>query len=315
VPRELAGVFARADHATFRAAERRLREKGSPPVTFTATTINSDGAWRPDGYAFSAADVIPDALVVQCSTLSGVIVGDEPVVRVAWIDDAAADFAAEGSTIPEAEPDLAEVLVATGKVSQLVRLSREQWTQPQTASQLALSVARAVTRRANVAFVQQVAPTAPALGPSTGLLHTAGIIDGGDVEDNLDVLIDLVATLQHNLSNPSHILLSPSGWAAFQKLKVGGTSTNQSLLGSGTEDATTMLLSLPVIVDIAMPDATGLVIDKNAIASAYGPVNVSTSEHTYFTSDSIAVRCTFRLGQNVVRPNRIGKFTIGAGGS
>lgn len=284
-------------------------------MSFTATTINSEGAWRPDGYSFAPEDVIPDALVIQCSTKSGVIEGDQPVVRVAYIDDATASFVAEGSTIPESEPDLAEVLIATGKVSQLIRLSREQWLQPNTPDQLSHSVARAVTRRADIAFVSQVAPTAPALGPSTGLLNVAGILNGGDVEDNLDVLVDLIAELQQNKSVPSHILLSPTGWAEFRKLKVGGTSTNESLIGAGTTDAKAMLLSLPVVVNIALPDYTGLVIDRNAVVSAYGAVNVNTSEHQYFTSDSIAVRCTFRMGQNVVRPNRIGKFTIGGGGS
>jgi HK97 family phage major capsid protein len=236
-------------------------------------------------------------------------------VRVAYIDDADAEFTAEGATIPEAEPDLAEVLIATGKVSQLIRLSREQWTQPETPSQLAHSGARAVTRRADRAFVDQAAPTPPALGPSTGLLHVTGILDGGEVEDNLDVLVDLIAELQQNLSVPSHILLSPTGSAEFQKLKVGGVSTNESLIGAGTTDAKAMLLSLPVVVNIALPAYSGLVIDRNAVVSAYSSVNVNTSEHKYFDSDSVAVRCTFRFGQNVVRPNRIGKFTIGGTGS
>lgn len=199
---------------------------------------------------------------------AGVIEGDEPVVRVAWIDDATADFVAEGAVILEPQPDLAEVLVATGKVSQLVRLSREQWSQPETASQLAQSVARAVTRRADVAFVDQAAPTPPALGPSTGLLHVTGIVDGGAVGSNLDSLVDLIAELQQNLSVPSHILLSPTGWAEFRKLKTGGVSVNESLLGAGTNDAMAMLLSLPVLVNIALPDYSGLVIDRSAIVSA-----------------------------------------------
>jgi len=140
-------------------------------------------------------------------------------------------------------------------------------------------------------------------------------VDGGVVEDSLDGLIDLVAELQTNLSTPSHILMSPTTWAEFQKLKVGGVSTNQSLIGAGTIDAKAMLLSLPVVVNIALPDFSGLVIDRSAVVSAYGAVNVSTSEHKYFDSDSVVVRCTFRMGQNILRPNRIGKFIIGSGGS
>jgi HK97 family phage major capsid protein len=280
-------------------------------MAFTSTTVNSDKAWAPDGYSFAPEDIIPDALVIATSTKSGVIEGDSPVVRVAYVDDAAASFVAEGAQIPEAQPDLAEVLIATGKVSQLVRLSREQWQQPNTAAQLAQSVARAVTRRADIAYLQQVAPTAPALGPSTGLLNVAGTINGGAIAGSLDALIDLVAVLQQNLGTPSAILLSPSAWAEFRKLKVGGTSVNQGLLGAGTTDAQSLLLSLPVLVNVAVPAHVGLVLDTNAVVSAYGAVNVAVSEHTYFESDSVAVRCTFRLGQNVVRPNRIGHFTIG----
>jgi hypothetical protein len=126
---------------------------------------------------------------------------------------------------------LAEVLVASGKVSQLVRLSREQWTTEGTSQQLTQSVARAVTRRADFAFMQQAAPTPPALGPSTGLLNVTDVVDIGDVSDNLDVLIDGVAELQENLSNPSVIVLSPSAWVEFRKLQDVGAETNSSLIG------------------------------------------------------------------------------------
>ncbi|OCB14149.1 major capsid protein [Mycolicibacterium porcinum] len=281
-------------------------------MAFTATTLNSAGAWRPDGYAFAAADVLPDSLYLQCTTKAGEIQGDMPVCRVAYIDDAAAEFTAEGTEIPESEPDLAEVLVATGKVSQLIRLSREQFVQPQTADQLSQSVARAVQRRADLAFVQQAAPTPPALGPSTGLGTIAGLVDGGEVTENLDALVDLVAELQENLSNPSLILMSPTAWAEFRKLKVGAPATNSSLIGAGTTDAEQLLLSLPVLVNVAVPPLSGFVIDKSAVVSAYGTVNVNTSDHQFFSSDSVAVRCTWRVGHNVVRPNRIGKFTIAA---
>ena len=53
-----------------------------------------------------------------------------------------------------------------------------------------------------------------------------------------------------------------------------------------------------------------MVVDKSAIVSAVGAVMVAQSEHAYFSSDSIALRGTWRFGQNIVRPERIGKFTI-----
>src|SRR5690348_369097 len=106
-------------------------------MAFTATTTNSAYAWRPDQVAFAPADVVPEALLLQHSTISGTIEGDQPSLRVAYVDDATATFVAEASPIPEAAPALAEVDVFTGKVSQLVRLSNEQYRQAGTAEQLA----------------------------------------------------------------------------------------------------------------------------------------------------------------------------------
>ena len=173
---------------------------------------------------------------------------------------------------------------------------------------------RAVVRRADIAYVDESAPVGPAVAPVAGLLNWGGVVDGGDIDDGdgLDVLIDLVATLQTNLATPSHLVLSPTAWASFRKLKTADTY-NQSLIGAGTTDAREMLLSLPVLVNVAIPVNAGLVLDQSAIVSAVGAVNVSTSEHTYFTSDSVCLRCTWRFGHTVPRPNRLGKFVIGDG--
>ena len=56
---------------------------------------------RPDIYTFAPTDAVPDALVLQCSTVAGEIDGDEPVMRVAYVDDDDAQFTAEGDGIPE----------------------------------------------------------------------------------------------------------------------------------------------------------------------------------------------------------------------
>jgi hypothetical protein len=71
-----------------------------------------------------------------------------------------------------------------------------------------------------------------------------------------------------------------------------------------------MLLDLPVLVTPVLTGGTGMVVDKSAIVSAVGQVMVAQSKHAYFSSESIALRCTWRFSQNIVRPERIGKFTI-----
>ena len=134
------------------------------------------------------------------------------------------------------------------------------------------------------------------------------------MSESLDALVDLVAQLESNGSIPSHIITDPFGWSELRKLKTG-TDLNQSLLGAGTNDATAMLLSLPVIVNKEVPAYSGLVIDRRAVVSATSPVSVATDPSVYFTSDSIALRATWRIGFNVVRPDRIGSFTTVQPGS
>lgn len=277
----------------------------------TETTVTSAKAWSPDLTAVAPDIAVPDALILATSTVSGSVEGDAPAIRVQFIDDASAGFVAEGAALTEADPALSEVLVYTGKVAQLIRLSREQWSQPNASELLSRSVARAVTRAANVAYVSQAAPTGGAVTPPAGLLNVSGIVAGGAVAANLDGLVDLLATLAGNYSTPSHILLSPLGWANLRKFKIG-TGYAGSLLGTGADDAQQFLLGLPVVVDPSLPTNQGLVIDKTAVVSAVGPVQVQSSDQVYFANDSVGVRCTWRFGQNVVRPNRIGKFSVTA---
>jgi len=139
--------------------------------------------------------------------------------------DDEASFTAEGSEISEAEPDLAEVLVYTAKVTQLVRITNEQFNQTNTASQLSTSVARAINRRANTAFVAEAAPVLPAVAPSVRLVNVEGVLDGGTVAESLDALADLVALLEDNLAIPSQILVGPVGWGELREPKIGTTTT------------------------------------------------------------------------------------------
>lgn len=277
----------------------------------TQTTLTSATAWSPDVTAVAPQDAIPNALILQTSTVSGTVEGDAPMVRVMYVNDSDAGFVAEGAPIDVDDPGLAERLIPTGKIAQVIKLSREQWSQQNASTLLSTSVARAVTRAGDIAYVSQVVPTSPAVTPPAGLMNVPGIVNGGAVAGDLDVLVDLLATLATNLATPSHILLSPTAWASLRKFKIG-TDFNSTLLGTGASDAVPYLLDLPVIVTPALSGNNGLVLDNTAVVSAVGPVMVATSEHAFFDSDTIAVRCTWRFGQNVVRPNRIGKFSVAA---
>jgi len=194
------------------------------------STSSSAFAWRPDVTAFAPVDAVPEALILSASTVAGEVNGDEPSLRVAFVSDDSADFFAEAAPIDESEPQLAECVVYTAKVAQLVALSNEQFAQEGTAEQISQSVSRAIVARADQAFIAQSAPIGPAVAPPAGLLSTAGIEEGGVVYDNLDSLVDLIATLESNGATPSHVILDPLGWAAVRKLKLASDS-NASLVG------------------------------------------------------------------------------------
>lgn len=277
-------------------------------------TTNSAKAWSPDQHTFAPSEVIPEALILQTSLVVGNIEGDEPVVRVAYVDDDSAGFIAEGAAIPEADPDLAEVEVATGKIAQLIRVSREQWSQQGTSGLLSESVRRAIIKAANAAYIAQVAPTAPAITPPAGILNIAGIVDGGTVGADLDVIADAITTIEVNGGQASHILAAPDAWNTIRKLKTA-TGSNAALLGAGTTDATRQLLDLPVHTSPAIPEGGIIVLDKNAIVSAAGNVMLTVDHSRYFEYDSVAVRATFRFGQNLVRPERVVSLTTIAEGT
>lgn len=109
------------------------------------------------------------------------------------------------------------------------------------------------------------------MAPAPGLQHVQGIVDGDPLTDSLDALVDLVAELQSNLANPSHILLDPLGWAEFRKLKMA-TDSNASLIGAGTNDAQAMLLSPPVIVNNALPAFPGIAALAHTARNPRAPI-------------------------------------------
>lgn len=275
----------------------------------TITTGSSAKSWSPDVNTFAAGDVVGPALILQTSTIAGSVDGDDQFVRVAYVDDVDAGFVAEGAAITEDNPDLAECVVATGKVATLARISNEQFNQAGTAERLAESFGRSLARAADKAYLVQAAPTAPAVTPPTGLLNLAGVVDGGAIGDDLDVLIDGLATVEANGGHPTHWIAAPDSWAALRKLK---GIENVPLLGAGTDDSARRLLGVPVLTTPTVPAGTLVAVDRSAIVSAVGQVYVAVSEHAAFSSDTVLIRATWRFGANAVRPDRIVKFQLTA---
>lgn len=275
----------------------------------TETTSTAAAAWRPDLSVWEAESLVPEALIMQTSTVAAAVEGDEPATRCAYVSDDTASIVAEGATISEAGPSLSEVVVFTSKLAQLVKLSNEMQRTNQVAMRVSTSMTRAIVKAADKFYLTQAAPTSPAVTPLPGLINVTGIEDGGAVATDLDALVDLFATIESNGGQVSHLVMAPDAWASLRKFKTG-TSSNAGLLGAGTQDSVRMLLDVPVLTSPALSSGTGLAIDKSAVISAVGPVRLETSSDAYFSDDSYGIRVTWRIGQNVVHADRIGKFTV-----
>jgi HK97 family phage major capsid protein len=220
----------------------------TPPFT-TPQAVES---LRPNIHVFPPADLIPDALIIRGTTKVAQIEGDEPVVRAPFIMVGEAGFVPEGDEIPDAGVDSREAIIATGKVSLLVEVSREQYRQDGVTALLTDELKRALTVKADIALLTQEAPSAPAITPPAGLLvqdHT----EGAEINDNLDALSDAVALIESQSGTADLIITSPASWSSVSKLKTASDS-NESLLGPPAVAARRQLLSIPVAVAATVPD-------------------------------------------------------------
>lgn len=274
----------------------------------TIQTTTTATAWSPDDFAFGPREAIPDALINHITTPMGSVEGDDPVVRVAVVDDDEAAIVPEGTEIAEGTPDLAEVLIGTVKVAKLLRVSREQFTQSQTSTNLSEAAQRSIAAKADQVLLNQPPPAPGDAYPPAGLL-AQGMTDAGEVA-GLDDFIDILAGVQANGASPTSWLLAPETWAAIQKWKTGEGSS-VPLLGAGATATNPLLLSVPVLVNKAVPAGTGVLLDKRDIASVAGGVFVAQSKDHYFSFDSIGLRVTFRFGATLIHPERHTMFEIG----
>ncbi|MFT8652342.1 MAG: phage major capsid protein [Bifidobacterium aquikefiri] len=279
-------------------------------ATMSFTTTEQKGLY-PD-LTFPYTDAVPDALIVNpaIATVAGIIEGDKPQIRVPYVKtDPTSGFTAEGSEIADGGGVLDEVLVTTGKIATIVTQSNESATFSTASQLIASGVSRSITTSANGAFLTN--PAASTLG-STGLLNTTGMLtpDAAALADIIDLIADTRAQIETNGGTPTAILVSPLVEAALRKLKdaTGGTY----ILGNPSQNNALSIFALPVIANKSITANTLLIDSAAEVVAAVGNINVASSTDAAFTSDSIVRRATWRIGHNVIHPDRLAKLTITA---
>lgn len=276
------------------------------------STLTAAEVWRPDANTFAPADAIPEAAILNHSTVSAVIEGDQPVMRVGYVSDADAEYHNEGDSLAETDPELNEIDVITQEIGYYTELTRDQYRKASTPEALASSVARSIIKKADRSFIAETNPTAPAVRPIGGLINYPGLTSQTGVT-SLDKLIDLEADVRAAGADPTSWILAPTTWAACRKWKTGGASgagSNETVLGAGTNDAERRLLSIPVALNAALPAGSGLLVDNREIISAASALEVDTDQSVAFRKVMIAIRGTWRIGYGLPRPARVGKFSL-----
>lgn len=252
-------------------------------------------------HTFPSAEVVPDSLILQIATVTSAPEGDVPVVRVPYVEnDPTVGFVKEGEEIPTANPKLNEVLIQTKKLAIISEQSREASSYEESALAISTSLQRAITMKADHAFLNSAADP-------TGLWNMAGVIDAGTVTDSFDPFTDAIMGIEANMGKATAIVIDPASWGALSKLKY---TSGVLQLGSPAEQASRMLFGLPVYVTPSMEAGHALVVSREDLIAAVGQIGLNISTEAAFRADSIVYRAIWRIGWNVVHPDRMAKVAI-----
>lgn len=210
---------------------------------------------------------------------------------VGFTPDVGASFYAEGEEIDLTTPALAQHEVKTHKVAALVQVSNELDRAGNATNALSDGMRRGLARKANQSLFNNA--DAP-----TGILNDANMADAVALGENLDSFNAAYWGIAEDGVTPNFIVASPSAMSALGSLKEA-TGSNAPLV----DDMTVM--GLPVYVSTAMAADRFLMGHTSATVSAVGKLRVAKSLDAAFAYDSLVLRCTWRFGFKVVRPERL----------
>lgn len=235
------------------------------------------------------------------------------VTQVPFASGPTSGWVAEGATITETDPAIAEITLTPKKLAALTILSRELATDssPAAVNVVGQSIARSLRIQLDKAFLSASAPVTNAPG---GVLHATGIGTGAlSAATGLDGIVDAIATIEAAGWTPDAAVMAPATWSTLAKVKIE-TGSVVSLLSSPTQgvggDLGRSIFGLPVYLAPGCPADTVAVWDSHAIAFALREdVTVAVSNDYAFKADSVAVRATLRADWAPVDVNAVVALT------
>lgn len=285
-------------------------------------TNDNKGAFS-DSNFIPASESLKDALILTQAVKGPVVEGDAPMLRVPFVSDSPeAEIVGEGLAIDEKNPVLSEILIGTKKIGILTVVSREALYADGVSAMLTDDLRTQIRKKADALFLHNVPTTSyaadaenglPAYKEPTGLVNVPGIVDGGNISDSINPLLETLGTLGDNEATPSAIIANYGTWAKLLQLT---DAAGRPLIARDVANSPApVLYGIPVVLNSQAPADTLVIVDKTQIVASCNGVNLATSDQRYFERDSIGVRITMRLGWGVIHPNRLARLTIGAAAS
>lgn len=289
---------------------------------------NKPGVYQPDTEIIPPEVTIPHALIYHITTPVEVETTDWTTVRAAiqphmdeatWVD--------EGTKIPEANTELAELTFHTRKIAMLQTVSNEMMG-GMTANGVGINgngkqrerliqdlLGRfmiGLTQKADKALITDNDKR------SKGLANIDGKTEIEATPGNYDSIIDAVAELESlGAYKPDmRLTMSPKTWATMLKMKraPGSAETliNPTAYTIPTAGGQTQanIHGVPVATSRFIPDGKAYLTDVRNVFSAVTPAAIEESTQEAFSLDAVRLRAKMRIGWGVADPKRIAEITI-----
>ncbi|OZM81147.1 phage major capsid protein [Pseudonocardia sp. MH-G8] len=261
------------------------------------TTTEDVGGLLPAEYGKLITQPVDEqSAIIRASTLVTTSASEYHTPQVT--EDSQASWVAEGAEIPQDDPVLAELVTVPRKIAGLTVVSSElaNDSSPDALRIMGQSLARDIARKIDVAaFGDLAAPAPPGLEGLTGIT-TIQLGAGVVAWVNLDPFAAAVNAAEQEGATISSFVANPDDALSLAVLK-DEDGSNRPLLGSDPANAgARTVLGVPLITSPAVTAGTIWGIPRvYSLVIRRTDVQVTRSDHAFFSSDKIAVRAIMRV--------------------
>ena len=270
-------------------------------MTFLTSSTGADSI-LPDEYAELITGPVMAQSIAFAEPVATVVPTDShtfhiPVLR----EDVASEWVREGDEITPDDPTLDEVRVTPAKVAGLTVVSRELADDSTPAAQelVGASLARSIVGKIDQAFLGNLASPAPAGLESVASTpaNTLSLTGESFKDFGLDPFAWAVSVAEADGSNVSAFLAHPDDALAMAQM-VDAVDSRRPLLADARA-----VMDRPVLVNRHVTPGTIWAVDRSRIFTVLRQdTTIAVSDGPFFTSDSVAIRATMRVGFGFPHP-------------